>query len=138
MITGLYAGLLTLFYIGLSFYVVKGRRKFRVAMGDNNEAELRRRVRAHANFAEYAPLFIILLGFSEIQHLKPFMVHALGLLFVSGRMMHAYSHLQHEIYVDGQLTNRPVWRRRGMICTLGAMLVLSLILVIQFVLGMFS
>jgi uncharacterized protein len=48
------------------------------------------RIRAHANFAEYAPLFILLLALAESQGLPLYGVHGFGVLFIVGRLIHAW------------------------------------------------
>ena len=65
MVTPLYAGILGLIYIGLSFFVIKGRFKHQAEIGDLGHADLSRRVRTHGNFIEYAPLFLILMFLAE-------------------------------------------------------------------------
>jgi len=55
----LYAGILALFYIALSVNVIRGRDHHSIALGDDNIDEMKTRIRAHANFAEYAPMFIL-------------------------------------------------------------------------------
>lgn len=117
MITSMYAALLGLMLIGLSINVIKGRRKFGAGLGDADNMEMRRRIRAQANLAEYAPMFIILLGYAEYKHLPHLVVHLFGLAFLAGRVMHAYSVLRAEQYDSHKLTAKPVWRIRGMICT---------------------
>jgi uncharacterized membrane protein YecN with MAPEG domain len=52
MTTALYAALLALFYIVMSFKVVGKRRKYQVGIGSNGEMELERAIRVHGNFAE--------------------------------------------------------------------------------------
>jgi len=47
MIISLYAGILALIYIGLSGYVIKGRFKNQVSLGDNNIPDMQKRVRVH-------------------------------------------------------------------------------------------
>ena len=49
-----------------------------------------RRVRAQGNFAEYAPLSLILIAFAEIQGLPPLLVHGLGLALLVARGLHAF------------------------------------------------
>ena len=51
-VTSLYAGALGLAYLALTARVIVRRRARRVAFGDGGDAELARRVRTHANFAE--------------------------------------------------------------------------------------
>jgi uncharacterized membrane protein YecN with MAPEG domain len=43
-----------------------------------------------ANFAEYAPLALLLMALAELQHLPDWMIHALGILLLVGRATHAY------------------------------------------------
>ena len=131
MIAALYAGLLGLMCIPLSLHVIRGRRQFSVALGDSGHHEMQRRIRAQANFLEYTPLFLILLGFAEFAGLAPYAAHGFGILFVSGRVMHAYSLLRHEKYRDGRITDFPRWRIRGMVCTFTCIGLLSLYLVIK-------
>ena len=55
-VTSLYAGLLALLYLYLTSRVIRFRRGRRVDMGDAGDPLLQRYIRAHANFAEYAPI----------------------------------------------------------------------------------
>ena len=69
MVAAFYAALLGLFFVGLSIHVIRGRRRLRIALADGNQEEMKRRIRAHGNFAEYAPLFLIMLGYAEYEGL---------------------------------------------------------------------
>jgi uncharacterized membrane protein YecN with MAPEG domain len=55
--------LLGVMVFGLGFYVSMGRRQFRIGMGcpDDPTHPLTRRVRAHANTCEYAPMLAVLM-----------------------------------------------------------------------------
>lgn len=55
-ITMAYAGLLALMFVALSARVIVRRRSAHAALGDGDDNDLSRRIRAHGNFAEYAPL----------------------------------------------------------------------------------
>lgn len=132
MITGLYAGCLGILLVLLSFNVIRYRRRNRVALGDNGNFELTRAIRAHANFVEYAPIFLVMLAMAEVQSLPAYAIHLLGAAFVVGRLAHAYSMLAHERYVDGVIQHNPTWRMVGMMCTFNVLGILSLILLIQF------
>jgi len=134
MITPIYSALLALMLVGLSVHVIRGRRLMSIGLGDFNNIEMMRRIRAQANFAEYAPIFLILLGFAEYNRLPHWAVHLIAILFVVGRVMHAYSLLRAERYTDGKLISKPLFRISGMVCTLTSLIVLSLILLIQNVL----
>ena len=65
MITALYTSLLGILWLGLTMYVILGRWKYEVSLGDGGENDLNRRIRAHANFMETVPFAVILLWFGE-------------------------------------------------------------------------
>jgi uncharacterized membrane protein YecN with MAPEG domain len=88
-ITSLYAGLLALLFIALSARVIAFRRSERVSLGDGESKDLRQRCRAHANFAEYTPIGLILLACVELQAAPGIAVHLLGLMLLIGRGLHA-------------------------------------------------
>lgn len=49
-------------------------------------------VQGHANFQEYVPLFLTLLGLLEMQKVMPvYMLHAVSLLCLVGRVLHAHN-----------------------------------------------
>ena len=62
MITAIYAGLLGLILLGLSIKVIGERRRTGIAIGDGDNALLRRRMRVQANFCEYAPIAVVLIA----------------------------------------------------------------------------
>ena len=45
----------------------------------------------HANFAEYVPVALILLALAESMKIPSVVLHALGLMLVAGRTVHAYA-----------------------------------------------
>ena len=89
--TPLYAGLLVALYLFLTFRIILYRRRELVDMGDGGKMLLRRYVRAHANFAEYAPLGLLLLALLELGVWPFWLVHLLGLLLLAGRLAHAWA-----------------------------------------------
>ena len=89
-ITPLYAALLALFFMFLSFRVIGFRRSAKIALGDGGDSVLLRRQRAHGNFAEYVPLALLLMALAELQGLPSWKLHAIGLLLLVGRGLHAY------------------------------------------------
>ena len=89
--TPLYAGLLVALYLVLTFRIILYRRRQRVDMGDADQLLLRRYVRAHANFAEYAPLGLLLLALLELGVWPFWLIHLLGLLLLAGRLAHAWA-----------------------------------------------
>ncbi len=65
IVTLLTAGLSGIILLVLSFRVVSARQKTKVMIGDGGEGHLLGRIRAHANFAEYMPLLLVLIGVIE-------------------------------------------------------------------------
>lgn len=89
-VTALYAGLLTPLFLFLSARVIVARRGARTALGDGGDPALLRRVRVQANFAEYVPLALVLLGLAESLRTPVLVLHALGLALLAGRLVHAF------------------------------------------------
>jgi uncharacterized protein len=88
-VTPIYAGLLALLFVTLSVRVIRGRVAARVSLGDGGNADLTRRIRVHANCAEYAPFGVLLLAIAELQGAGVLLLHGLGLLLLVGRLAHA-------------------------------------------------
>jgi hypothetical protein len=89
-VTALDSGLLALLFLALSFRVIFARRDARIAIGDGGSDLLRRRMRVHANFAEYAPFALVLIGLAESLGNPALLLHGLGLGLLAGRIAHAY------------------------------------------------
>lgn len=89
MITTIYASILAVFYIALSVYIVKGRYQYRVSLGDGDNPDMIRRIRAHGNFAEYVPIALLMMLFAELEGGNHIFMHALGLMLLIGRVVHA-------------------------------------------------
>ncbi len=89
-LTLLYAGLSGLLLLALSFQVVGLRRKHRVGLGTGDHPALERAVRVHANFCEYVPIALLLLLVLELGAALPaWLLHALGIMLIVGRVLHA-------------------------------------------------
>ncbi|MFZ4807121.1 MAG: MAPEG family protein [Hyphomicrobiaceae bacterium] len=116
-ITALYAGLLGPLLVVLAVRVIDARRAAKVALGDGGQPLLLRRMRAHANFAEYVPLALLLLALAESLATFAAVLHAAGLALVAGRAVHAFG--------VSQSPERLILRVTGMALTLTAVLVLS-------------
>jgi uncharacterized membrane protein YecN with MAPEG domain len=89
-ITSAYAGLLGLFYVLLSINVIRRRRGARIALGSGEDADLQRLIRVHGNFAEYAPIALVLILLVELGGAPAWLLHGLGLALLAGRTVHAY------------------------------------------------
>jgi uncharacterized membrane protein YecN with MAPEG domain len=85
-----YAGALALLFVVLSVRTLRLRRRLRVAVGDRGNEVLLRAMRVHANFAEYVPLALLLLFFSETAGARPIFIHLSGTALVIGRLCHAW------------------------------------------------
>src|ERR1700680_1230037 len=86
-VTPLYASLLVLWFVVLSARVVNLRRRG-IIFGDNGDVAVTRVVRAQANFAEYVPLALLLMGFLEVSRFSIYLVHALGITLLVARLLH--------------------------------------------------
>jgi len=126
MISLFYAGILGLMFVALSMNVAINRKKLKIALGDDNII-IKRKIRAHGNFSEYTPFFLILLYMIEKNGASPLTINMLGTLFVIARLLHAYSLLKAEKYIDGKISSTPIWRMLGMVMTFGCILVISII-----------
>lgn len=89
-ITALYGGLLGLLYLVLCGQVVHHRRKGKVGLGTGGNPDLERAVRVHGNFAEYVPLFLVLLLVAELGGAAAWLLHVVGTVFLVSRVGHAY------------------------------------------------
>lgn len=87
--TAVFASILALMFIKLSFNVIGFRRKNKVSLGAGGVDELERAMRAHGNFAEYVPLGLFLMGALELNGAPLELVAILGTLLVVGRYFHA-------------------------------------------------
>ena len=85
-VTPLYAGLLTLWFLVLSLRVMRFRRD--IPFGDKGDVNLVRIVRAQANFAEYVPLALLMMGFLEVTRFSIYVLHALGIALLVARLIH--------------------------------------------------
>ena len=85
------AGLLAVVFVALSARVVMGRTSGRVLLGDggaDSGSALLVAIRSHANFAEYVPLCLILIGGLEAGDGHTLLVKLLGIVLVISRLAH--------------------------------------------------
>ena len=85
-----YAALLALLFVYLSMRTIGTRRRLQIAMGDQDHPEMKRAMRVHANFAEYAPLGLVLLSMVEARAPAAWLMHGLCLCLLLGRVLHAW------------------------------------------------
>ena len=122
-VTSLYAGLLALLFIALSWRVIAVRRSERVSLGDGDNKDLRQRTRAHGNFAEYTPIGLILLACVELQGAPGVAVHLLGLMLLAGRGLHAAAFWTHPMNFT--------FRTWGMLLTFGMLAISAVGLILH-------
>ncbi len=92
-ITPIYIAIAVIMYTGLSFFVISGRGKYKVSIGDGNEPKFARTMRAHGNFAEYAPLALLAMAAAELAGAPGGVIHAAGASLLIGRAAHGYCFL---------------------------------------------
>jgi uncharacterized membrane protein YecN with MAPEG domain len=124
VIAGLYAGIAALFLVFLSVRVIRLRVRERVSLGHGDNPAVERAVRAHANFAEYVPLALLMLALVEAQGADPLAVHALGAGLLAARLVHFAS-------LRGDATPGPL-RVAGMAGTFTVLIVLAGMLIARF------
>ena len=88
-VTPWYAAALAVLFLFLSVRVIIARRLGDVGFGSPSGSDLERRVRVHANFAEYTPFALLLLGMAELRGASVLWLHAAGLCLLLGRLTHA-------------------------------------------------
>lgn len=83
-----------IFYLILTIITIKERRSSKVAYGDDNNKKLIKAIRAHANFFEFTVFFIISSFLLEILDANQIYVLFVNIVFLLGRISHAYSMLK--------------------------------------------
>lgn len=84
------AGAATLLNVWLGFRVSRLRLRHKVSIGDEGNAAVAARMRAQANFVEYTPFFLILLGLVELARGSPTWLWAVAILYMLGRLAHPF------------------------------------------------
>lgn len=116
MITALYASLLMLIMIWLTFQVIKQRRAGKIAYADGGVKALQIARSAHGNAVDTIPITIILMILLELNGGSILLIHLSGLLLIIGRVMHGHAVLKDTL--GG--------RKKGMVLTLLSQLLLIL------------
>src|SRR5690348_5800063 len=89
IVTSELAAFFAVFMVLLSVQISMRRAKLGVTHGDHGDDTLRRRVRAHGNFIEYAPLAVMLVLLVELAGTSRFLIIALALSLAFARLLHA-------------------------------------------------
>ena len=126
-VTTILASLLAVVFLVLSLRVIRLRVEKKVAHGDGGDEELRRAIRGHANWAEYAPIGIVLVLIAELQSVNMILLAVLAAAFALGRLFHAYGFA----FTAGNM----FLRRRGMQLTFFTILILAVLNLAMLVYG---
>jgi len=94
-VTALFAGILGLWMVFLTWQVVTVRRAQGIVLGDNGLAVAERVIRGHGNATETIPIFLIMLGLGEGLGAPVWVVGVLGLVFTIGRILHGLHFVLH-------------------------------------------
>jgi len=89
-IVALYASLMGLLLIFLSYNVAAQRKRHQIGIGDGENRELARAIRVQANFIEYVPMALILFAVYESNQGNSILLHFSGVALVIARLLHAY------------------------------------------------
>ena len=89
-ITGLYVALAVLLVLVLGVRVVIRRWTARIGIGDGNDHELRKRIRAHGNAIEYLPIGLLALLLLDLDGTTPVLLHVFGVALILARAVHAF------------------------------------------------
>lgn len=127
IITGFFAAILAIFYVFLSLNVVKNRNRSKLPLIFWEDPRLTEAIRAHGNFSEYSPLFLILLALMEVNSSSGLWLYISAGVFTFARLLHAYSILSYE-----PKTGSLKLRTAGMILTFIPILSISVFLIIKF------
>jgi len=125
-ITALYLAVLALLYTVLALQVGRLRQTKQASFGDNDSAELRSAIRAHANFIEYVPIITLMVAMLEMAGASALRVHLLmGALLVS-RLLHPLG-----MYAKPNTLQFRVGRVGGITITLGLLVACAVMILLQ-------
>jgi uncharacterized membrane protein YecN with MAPEG domain len=113
VITLLITSCLIIMQLVLTAIVIRERRRSKVHIDSDGASVLERAIRAHANFTEVTPIFLISLLILELVDSYLWWVSILGVAFIIGRILHATSLLS-----EAALTETYPRRMLGMLLTL--------------------
>ncbi|MDT9599423.1 MAPEG family protein [Sphingosinicella rhizophila] len=93
------AGAAALLNLWIAVRVGRVRMSQRVSIGDGGHEPLTARMRAHSNFVEYTPFFLILLALIEMAHGSRIWLWGVAMAFILARIAHVFG-------MDGGPRNR--------------------------------
>lgn len=122
-VVAIYAGLNMLLLMALGLNVSMNRRATQTSLGDGGHEKVTCAVRAHGNHAEWFPGFIVGLLIAALMGIPAYAIHAVGVAFTLGRVLHAWGLLSNAGASFGRLV--------GSLLTLLSYLVLGVGLIIH-------
>ncbi|MCH9674880.1 MAG: MAPEG family protein [Gammaproteobacteria bacterium] len=82
--------------VALSLWVVASVRiSGKISLGDGANPKFTPIIRAQANFVEYVPITLVLMGIAEINGVSPTWIHGLGIALVIARLIHPFGLASH-------------------------------------------
>ena len=112
-ITSAYLGILALLYAVLGLQVSRLRRGNQVLFGDGGNIKLRSAIRAHANFAEYVPIIVLMVAMLEMSGTPATRVHLLMAALLVARLLHPLG-----MYVGPRTLQFQICRVGGIVLTI--------------------
>jgi uncharacterized protein len=125
-ITAVYVAILALLYAGLSLQVVRLRRKNRVGFGDGANVDLRSAIRAHAHFAEYVPIIVLMAALLEMFGSAALQIHLLMGALLFARLLHPFG-----MYAKPKSLQFTIGRVGGMAITTMVMIACALLILFR-------
>ena len=89
-VTPLYAAVMVVFFVAMSFYVIINRARADTLIGDGGNVDLLVAIRRHGNLSEYMPLALLMMAIAEVLGLGATWLHIAGLALLAGRLIHPF------------------------------------------------
>ena len=124
-ITALYGAILTLMYLGLTFYVIKSRVAADQSILHGDDMQLATKIRRHGNFAEFVPMALIVMALAEMGGGNPVALNAAGIILVVARAVQPFG-------MDPVKANKPARIIGGVGTHLSMLICVALIFMAQF------
>jgi len=117
-VASVYIAVNILILIWLAFRVVSRRFRGKISQGDGGSDDLAIAIRVHGNASEYIPGMLVGLLVLAFLQAPTWAIHALGIAFTLGRLMH----------VVGMSSGPIQFRQVGILLTWSTMVILSLVM----------
>ncbi len=97
-ITLITTGILGLIFMFHTVRVIIARDKTNTSLGDGGNNDNLKKIRTHANFAEYIPLLLFILLLLEIKGVGTTYLYIYSTLLIAGRILHAHGILGQKLW----------------------------------------